>query len=87
MMSEWDNKQHDLAMVEAIIDKHLMLTDDEPLSLFNVVIKDDDNICCQPADWLIEAAECFCEKYGIEQAWFITKKIMAHCMIGNASIH
>ena len=87
MQEDWMTEANDLEIAEEIINKHIELNEGEPLGLFEITLYDEKNACCEVADCLIELAEHFNDLYGVERGSFVTKKIIARCMIGEATIH
>lgn len=87
-LSNWPTEQVDMQLANTIIEKYLDMSEGEPLGLIEVVLNDQaEQIDVRPADWVVELAERFSEKYGQDQGEFITSQVITRCLLKGETIH
>ena len=87
MTEDWNTQDKDLKVADTIINKYLALNEGEPLGLLDIVVTDNTAATCELSDWLLECAEYFCQQYGQARGLYVTKKIIARCIIGDSVVH
>jgi len=87
MSDIWPTRNYDLDTAADIIRKHIALTGDQTLGIFEVNMDGEDDQDVKIADWILELAECFYQLYGREQGDFVTKMVVSQCITNGHSIH
>lgn len=87
MYKDWPNKEHDIETAESIMEKYLDFNDGEPIGVFEVALVDDKVIDCNISPWVFEVLETFSEKYGDDEGYHVTQKIVSHCLINDETVH
>lgn len=88
MNEDWPTQEEDLQMAAEIIDEHISVHDDEPISLLQIAFKgDDDNFNIEVSDFLAGITEHFVYRYGEKKGKDIARKVLTKLLLVNKTIH
>lgn len=88
MQEDWPTEIIDMKVANDIIKKYQELNDNEPLSLVELTInKEEEDVEIRPADWVLELAKHFQDKYGYEHGQAITSHVITRCFLQGETVH
>lgn len=88
MSEDWPTQEEDLQIAADIIDEHISIHDDEPISLLQILFKgDDENFNIEVSEFMADIAEHFVHRYGEEKGKDIARKVLTKLLLVNRTIH
>ena len=88
MQDNWITEQDDLSIATDIIEKHINLLDvDEHLPMPKIIARLDNALEYVTPDWMLEIAETFDDRYGLQQGDFVTRRVLTHFLLNGRVIH
>ncbi len=88
MQEPWSTVQDDLSLANEIIDKYVdLLAEGEELPMPRIVARLDNALEYWMPEWMLEIAETFSDRYGIEQGDYVTRRVFTHYLLQGKTIH
>lgn len=88
MQSKWLTKEKDLEAAKNIIEEYVRIHEGDTLGIFEVTVRENKEAPdVHLAEWVVNIADYFQEKYGPEQGDFVTKMVISRCLTQGNVIH
>ena len=88
MNEDWPTLEEDLQVAAEIMDEHISIHGDEPISLLHLIFKgDDDDFDIQVSDLMVGVTEHFVYRYGEKKGKNIARKVLTKLLLVNKTIH
>jgi len=88
MTKEWPTQEEDMNTAIAIIDKYKEFNEGQPVGLVDIVVSSEtEEVDIKTPDWIVELANNFAAKYGLEKGSEITQKVLTKCLLTGQTIH
>ena len=88
MSEDWPTQKEDLQFASEIVDEHILLNDEEPLSLLHLVFKGEDgDFDVQISDFMTDLTEHFIGQYGLRKGKKIACKVVTKFLLAGKTIH
>jgi hypothetical protein len=88
MNEDWPTQEEDLQVAAEIMDEHMFMHGDEPISLLHLIFKgDDEDFDVQVSDLMSGVTEHFICHYGEKKGKDIARKVLTKLLLVNKTIH
>lgn len=88
MSEDWPTCKEDLQFAREIIDEHILLSEDEPISLLHLIFQGEDgDFDVQISDFMIDLTEHFIGQYGLQKGRKIACKVITKLLLAGKTIH
>ena len=88
MNEDWPTQDEDLQFAAEIIDEHVYMHDDEPVSLLQIAFRgDDEDFDIEASEFLAGIGEHFVGRYGEKKGKDIARKVLTKLLLVNKTIH
>jgi len=88
MNEDWPTQKKDLQFADEIVDEHISLNEDEPISLLHLIFEGEDgDFDVQISDFMADLTEHFVCQYGDKQGKKIACKVITKLLLAGKTIH
>ncbi|MGD9152930.1 MAG: hypothetical protein PVG30_04640 [Gammaproteobacteria bacterium] len=88
MSEDWPTQKEDLQFASEIVNEHILLNDDEPISLLHLIFKGEDgDFDVQISDFMADLTENFIGQYGFKKGRKIACKVITKLLLAGKTIH
>ena len=87
MPVKWETQRVDMQDAKEIIEKHKAINQGKSLGMIEFVVEANEPLHMKRPDWIIEIAEFFDYKYGVDKGYHVTALVLNQLLLQTKTIH